>query len=130
MFLSHNDDTEDGHAWEPGFGLQWVTGCRGDGVPATDGLPSIAEGRALRCAIFRSTPTSGPTRAERARTVRANNDFSRCSKYFRNLIPASPSITPLARHIPLAPAAPLTHHGPRFRALTLSERAREWSRCP
>ena len=53
-------------------GRLWVTGCRADGVSGTDGLPSIAEGRVLRKAIFRSTPTSGPTRAERARTVRAN----------------------------------------------------------
>ena len=32
-------------------------------MPATEAPPSIAEGRALRYAIFSSTPTSGPTRA-------------------------------------------------------------------
>ena len=53
-FVHHSN----GRRWQ-----RWVTRCRADGVSGTDGLPSIAEGRALRYAIFSSTPTSGPTRA-------------------------------------------------------------------
>jgi hypothetical protein len=36
-----------GQAWVSAFLLR-VKGCPADGMPATDGLPSIAEGRALR----------------------------------------------------------------------------------
>jgi hypothetical protein len=42
---------------------QRVTGCRVDGVPRTDGLPSIAESRCPAGSIGSSTPTSGPARA-------------------------------------------------------------------
>ena len=40
-----------------------VTGCREDGVPATDGLPSIAESLCPAGIIGSSSPTTGPTRA-------------------------------------------------------------------
>ena len=36
----------------------WVTGCPEDGVPATDGLPSIAEGRRPAPATGSKTPIS------------------------------------------------------------------------
>ena len=46
-----------------GVSLLRVTGCREDGLPTTDGLPSIAESRCSEGSIGSSSPTSGPTRA-------------------------------------------------------------------
>jgi len=47
----------------PSQGLVWVTGCRDDGLPAMDALPSIAESRCPARTIGSLTPASGPTRA-------------------------------------------------------------------